>query len=36
MYGWDNKALVDHLLTAKKAYKNLKKQEIQDMFIQIN
>ena len=28
--------LVDHLLKAKKEYKNLKKQEIQDMFIKTN
>ena len=28
--------LVDHLLKTKKEYKNLKKQEIQDIFIKTN
>ena len=28
--------LVDHLLKAKKEYKNVKKQEIQNMFIKLN
>ena len=36
MYELNNEALVDHLLTTKKEYKNLKKQEIQDILIQIN
>ena len=37
---WDNldlhRALLDHLQKTKKEYKNLKKEEIQDIFIKKN
>ena len=36
MYELNNKAFEDHLLTTKKECKKLKKQVIQDIFIQIN